>query len=612
MIQSRLLITFFAIFIFENSLFGQQYFQKTYNNLDFADSGNGAEVLPNGDVLTAGIYTITDDPVTIEAIWIQRLNAQGTVLWSKIYAGNSLAAATDIQRPLTGGGFWVAFNSPAGAIGQTQGGWLKISDNGDVLFSQKDALVSEYKKILPLSDGGILLIGSDDPTGWLNAVALKINATGSVQWKTSFGGSFDDAIESCWEDAEGFIYCSGYSTNFSGNRDGMLAQLSPSGDVLWARRYGSGASDQFTGIAPFTSDSSLLLAGYSNGFGADNQVWLAKVTWSGVLKWSRTYSVPGQDMGAIDLVQIPGSQFLIAASDPLYQIGSPAILFKISQDGDLLWEYEYKTGGERAVLREVLPASGGFAAVGSSTLNGDESLYVLKVAADGLIPGSDCCPASAGLMVTNVIPQTEPFTPGSSGDLNTTIHPLAAADIVPEITDICTPIDLAFSVSDSSICPGECVDITVTGNTPGVTYTISTPGGVPDPDNPLHICYPNEDSYLIIRKGENSVCSKDLSIKIEVGNRSDAFPNAFTPNGDGVNDTFKPLFFCPVLTTSFKIYNRWGQKVFETRDPNAAWDGKVDGTEAPSDVYAWQVEYEVLREGQQRKLMGKGDVTLLR
>lgn len=576
-----------------------------------ADAGNAVEILPNGDMLTAGIYTISD-PAFIESVWIQRLNSQGTVLWSKIYGGNSQAVATDIQRPLSGGGFWVAFNSPVGVFGQTQGGWMKISDIGDVLFSQKDALVSDYRRILPLSDGSALLIGSDDPAGWLNAVALKINSSGNVVWKASFGDAADNAIENCWEDVEGFIYCSGYTSNFTGSRDGMLAKLSPSGDVLWTRRYGSSVSDQFTGIAPFTSDSSLLLAGYSSGFGADRQVWLVKVTSSGVQKWSRTYSVPGQDLGAMDVVQIPGNQFLIAASDPSYQIGSPAILFKISEDGDLLWEYEYKTGGERAVLRDVLSNSSGFVAVGSSVLNGDEDQYVLQVAADGLIPGSDCCPVSAGLTVKDVIPETEPFTPGFLDNFNTTNHLFLANDIVPEITNICIPIDLAFSVSDSSICPGECVDITVTGNTPGVTYSFSTPGGEPDPDNPLHVCYPDEGVFFITRKGENNLCSKDLSIKIEVGNRPDAFPNAFTPNGDGVNDTFKPLFFCPVLTTNFKIYNRWGDKVFETRDPNAAWDGKTDGSEAPSDVYVWQVEYEVVREGRQQKMMEKGDVALLR
>jgi gliding motility-associated-like protein len=74
---------------------------------------------------------------------------------------------------------------------------------------------------------------------------------------------------------------------------------------------------------------------------------------------------------------------------------------------------------------------------------------------------------------------------------------------------------------------------------------------------------------------------------------------------------FKPVF-CPVLTSRFSIFNRWGKKVFESQSPDDAWDGKVDGADAPSDVYVWQLEYEAIREGVREKLMEKGDVALLR
>lgn len=609
MIQ-RLLLSIFPLLLLCKTLCGQNYFQKTYD-LSLMDGGHGLEVLPNGDLLTSGVYT-TIDPFFAQFMLIQRLDPLGNVLWSKIFNGNGQAVATDIQRATIGDGLWVAFNSSVGLLGQTQGGWMKISENGDVLFSRKDASVSGYKKILPLSDGGCLITGYEEPSSFFDAFALKINTNGNEVWKTGFGGAGDDGIENCWEDAEGFIYCSGYSVNFNGNRDGMLAKLSPTGAVLWTRRYGTGASDQFSGLAAFGSDSSLLLAGYTNGFGGELQVLLTKANAFGELKWSRTYSIPGQNLGAIDLQQVPGNQFLVSASDPANQIGSPAILFKISEDGNLLWEYAYKTGGERLILQEVLPAPGGFVAVGSSTFNGDENVYVLKVAGDGLIPGSDCCPAPAGLTVRDVTLNTEPFTAGADDAYDSGSYQVTVTDALPQANNICSPIDLAFAVSDSSICPGECVDIVVSGNTPGVNYSFSSNGGVFDSDNPMRICFSNEGTYFLTRKGENNVCSKDLSIKIEVGNKTDAFPNAFTPNGDGVNDTFKPVFFCPVVTTHFIVYNRWGQKVFETRDPNAAWDGEVDGAEASSDVYAWQVEYEVARAGANQKLMEKGDVALLR
>ena len=88
-------------------------------------------------------------------------------------------------------------------------------------------------------------------------------------------------------------------------------------------------------------------------------------------------------------------------------------------------------------------------------------------------------------------------------------------------------------------------------------------------------------------------------------------PNAFTPNGDAVNSTFGPLFFGSTTTqvVSFKIFNRWGQKVFESSEGKTTWDGKVDDKEAPSDVFAYQI---VVRYANGIEEERKGQVTLVR
>ena len=76
---------------------------------------------------------------------------------------------------------------------------------------------------------------------------------------------------------------------------------------------------------------------------------------------------------------------------------------------------------------------------------------------------------------------------------------------------------------------------------------------------------------------------------------------------------FHPLFCCPSETVLFAVYDRWGKKVFETRDPETpGWDGSVDGEPAPSDVYTWRVEYEAVKDGKREKMTGAGDVALLR
>ena len=83
-------------------------------------------------------------------------------------------------------------------------------------------------------------------------------------------------------------------------------------------------------------------------------------------------------------------------------------------------------------------------------------------------------------------------------------------------------------------------------------------------------------------------------------------PNAFTPNGDGLNDTFRPVVdYERVRMFSMVIYNRWGQLFFETTNPAEGWDGK----DAPAGVYSWVISYSDIKE---KVYQTKGIVTLIK
>jgi gliding motility-associated-like protein len=86
--------------------------------------------------------------------------------------------------------------------------------------------------------------------------------------------------------------------------------------------------------------------------------------------------------------------------------------------------------------------------------------------------------------------------------------------------------------------------------------------------------------------------------------------NAFTPNGDGYNDTFKP-FLQGVMNEgySFRIYDRWGLQVFKTNNINEEWDGKVNGQPGTIDTYIWLMDGFFVGE---IEFSEKGNVTLLR
>jgi gliding motility-associated-like protein len=88
------------------------------------------------------------------------------------------------------------------------------------------------------------------------------------------------------------------------------------------------------------------------------------------------------------------------------------------------------------------------------------------------------------------------------------------------------------------------------------------------------------------------------------------FPNAFTPDGDGLNDIFKPVAN-EVYRYNMYIYDKWGQLLFSTDDVSEGWDGKFNGKACPTGLYSYTSRYWLsLREDDNKTT--RGLVTLLR
>ncbi len=94
-------------------------------------------------------------------------------------------------------------------------------------------------------------------------------------------------------------------------------------------------------------------------------------------------------------------------------------------------------------------------------------------------------------------------------------------------------------------------------------------------------------------------------------------PNAFTPNGDEINNTFRVLTYCKeILSFNMKVFNRWGQLVFETGDYQQGWDGEFNSQPAPSDTYTWVIDFtyreDGINNGNPVSEVVSGEVTLIR
>ena len=86
------------------------------------------------------------------------------------------------------------------------------------------------------------------------------------------------------------------------------------------------------------------------------------------------------------------------------------------------------------------------------------------------------------------------------------------------------------------------------------------------------------------------------------------FPTAFTPNGDGLNDVYRPILSGYHNFHEFRIVNRWGQTVFESANTYPSWNGSFNGVPQDMGVYFYYIKYDC----GSNTIEEKGDVTLVR
>lgn len=161
---------------------------------------------------------------------------------------------------------------------------------------------------------------------------------------------------------------------------------------------------------------------------------------------------------------------------------------------------------------------------------------------------------------------------------------------------------------DREIFEGTPVTISVINPKVGETYVWSTG----ERGTSITVSPTVTTTYIVTVTDEDG-CEATDEVIIEVRNticdETDVFiPNAFTPNGDDVNDIFR-VQSNVIDELSMIIYNRWGQEVFKTNDLKGGWNGTFNGVDLPPDSYAYYIKVRCINREEYSK---RGNVTLLR
>ncbi len=167
-------------------------------------------------------------------------------------------------------------------------------------------------------------------------------------------------------------------------------------------------------------------------------------------------------------------------------------------------------------------------------------------------------------------------------------------------------------VTLASVAGSRYPDVNVMANVParlsarstGIAYAWSPGIGLDNPSSATPTVTVSADIQYLVRITPAQGCQITDTVQVRVSKENKIFvPTAFTPNGNNVNDRLRPLGNIRTIDY-FKVYNRWGNLVFQTSVAGAGWDGRLNGVLQPSDTYMWVMQ-GTMQDGQPFKQSGK-------
>lgn len=202
-------------------------------------------------------------------------------------------------------------------------------------------------------------------------------------------------------------------------------------------------------------------------------------------------------------------------------------------------------------------------------------------------------------------------TPDSTTTYSVTITDAAGfCQIEKEVTVIVSPIVSVSPVIDT-ILKGASVQLLATYH-PDYTYHWTPAEGLDNPEIHNPVASPEQETVYTLTVTDVNGCLATRTVTIVVLTLCEEpyifVPTAFSPNGDGVNDTFR-VMGNNIAEIRLIVYDRWGEKVFETTKPEYGWNGTFRGKVLPPDVYGYYVELTCIGG---LNFYKKGNVTLFR
>ncbi len=155
---------------------------------------------------------------------------------------------------------------------------------------------------------------------------------------------------------------------------------------------------------------------------------------------------------------------------------------------------------------------------------------------------------------------------------------------------------------------GQTVQLFVTGG--GTSFQWSPPQWLSNPNIQNPVAKPQDNITYTVTVTNDAGCVDVDSVFIHVNAIDDIYmPTGFTPDDNGLNDVIMPLLGIQYTLSEFSIYNRWGQRIFSTKEAGKGWNGSSNGKLQSSGIYIWVIK---ATDTQKKIIEKKGTLTLIR
>lgn len=217
---------------------------------------------------------------------------------------------------------------------------------------------------------------------------VKLNSSGTFQWNKTFGGTNTEYATSIIQTTDGGYAVAGYTMSYgAGQRDFYVLKLNNSGNFQWSKTIGGTNYDEASSIVQ-TTDGGYVIAGRTQSFGANGDMYIVKLDANGNLQWNKTIGGTSYDFGC-SIIQTTGGGYAVCGYTISFGTtgGFNFYIAKLDAGGNLLWSCTIG-GSTGAGLNSIIQtADGGYAVAGviQSFGAGGYDMYIVKIDSVGML-----------------------------------------------------------------------------------------------------------------------------------------------------------------------------------------------------------------------------------